>query len=291
MGIRVLFIMAFVLVSSNASSDTLKLLVLYGGEFEKQYSSKNVRQLKVQQMVNYTNQSFRNTNLNIRAQVVHMGRVDVKHRGSVSKKLLGAIEHNGIVNKLRDKYRPHLTIYITKSSNKWCGIANFPKTHFHTKIRRHYRVRESALSAISVVGFDSSCSSRTFAHEIGHNLGVGHGSRQRHSGKPYYYSRGHGVDYSFRTLMPYSSAYKSAALLQRYSNDSQTNCRGNRCGTRKSDAARGMQEVYNKIVKYYPSCYPTRFIYHRTGNIKKCGENICNKYKFHRNRKVCSEWE
>ena len=61
------------------------------------------------------------------------------------------------------------------------------------------------LSAVTVAG----CRTSTFAHELGHNLGLGHSAQQANNSGigTFRWSRGHGVLDEFHTIMAYSSAY------------------------------------------------------------------------------------
>jgi Metallo-peptidase family M12B Reprolysin-like len=173
---------------------------------------------------------------------------------------------------LRNAYRPDLVVYLTRASSTTCGIANFPSTSCPRGSNSCLgNARERAFLGVSVVGWD--CSVDTFPHEIGHNLGAGHGPVRRewealgglidgvdrdHPGKPIESNRGHGVRDVFKTVMAYEDVFGSAPTLAYHSNP-QVLYSGFPTGRNDRNNAAGMYALASQYVQYYSSCYPMVF--------------------------------
>jgi len=71
-------------------------------------------------------------------------------------------------------------------------------------------------------------SARTVAHELGHNMGLGHGELQKSDGTLYPWGRGYGIPGKYATVMGYSQLYPAPSVL-RFSNP-DIDCNGVPCG-------------------------------------------------------------
>lgn len=271
---------------------TVSVLVLYP-QFVKDVYGGNPS-AKIAHMINWTNQAFQNSRMDINLVLKGSEVLNLPNGQVSSDALLESLTDSRTVMALRNRYQPDLTVYLTTSGNGMCGVAYMPAPVVQRDADGNFsRAREMAFKGVSVVGHD--CSSDTFAHEIGHNLGMGHGQRQNHPGYPYAYSRGYGVDGIFRTIMPYFEAYQ-APYLQYFSNPNISACLGHPCGTSNDDAARGGQNVAQQYVQYYSSCYPVKYETSPTYQTSipwgqttvSCGNNVCVKP---RPLGGCEQWQ
>jgi hypothetical protein len=86
---------------------------------------------------------------------------------------------------------------------------------------------------VAVVAAD--CGASILAHEFGHNFGLGHSVREESNRGTFVWSRGHGVDNDFVTIMAFQEEYNtSGADLQFFSTPTKQ-CGSNACGVDRSD--------------------------------------------------------
>ena len=105
----------------------------------------------------------------------------------------------------------------------------------------------------------------TLAHELGHNLGLVHSARQRNAyGGVFRWSRGHGKDSDFVTIMAYQSSYYTYSndtvhTVQFYSNPKLSLCgsENSPCGVERdqanaADAALSIRAVMYRVAQWAP---------------------------------------
>ena len=104
-----------------------------------------------------------------------------------------------------------------------------------------YANRFETRTNIAVVGIDSR--DRTLGHEIGHLMGLVHSAAQGDADGAFYWSRGHGVEDDFVTIMAYDTSFGSASTLNVYSNP-ESDCRADiPCGVDRTDTLKGADSV------------------------------------------------
>ncbi|PHQ74083.1 MAG: hypothetical protein COB75_07710 [Idiomarina sp.] len=89
---------------------------------------------------------------------------------------------------------------------------------------------------VSISGVN--CGVSTFAHELGHNLGLAHSRAQGDTGYSYDFAVGHGEIAKFNTIMAYGSAYRGASGYpeqQLVFSNPDLDCLGSPCGIAHSD--------------------------------------------------------
>ena len=96
---------------------------------------------------------------------------------------------------------------------------------------------------VGVVGVDG-VDELTLPHEIGHLMGLAHSKAQGEADGAFSWSRGHGVNGDFVTIMGYSTAFEEAPALGYFSSPSlKCGDSGLPCGVARSDFARGADAV------------------------------------------------
>ena len=206
----------------------------------------------INQIVAYTNKAFEMSDINLQLRLVHSQKIEVPGVTQVSERGLGNLADNQTIQQLRDDYGADLVSMLapgtgTLQTGKLCGIAYVgmgDKGKFYNNSKN---------TAYSLVGYD--CGAATFAHEIGHNLGLGHSRLQGDRGGVFDYGLGHGVEYSFSTIMTYPQRFGVRNTVDYFSNPRLNICDGGPCGipagsTNSADAASAINQVSSQIVDW-----------------------------------------
>ena len=88
-------------------------------------------------------------------------------------------------------------------------------------------------AVVSVIA--ANCRTNALTHEFGHNLGLGHSVRNESDRGTYIWSRGHGVDNQFVTIMAYDTDYNAFGPDVQYFSTPTQQCGPHPCGVDKSD--------------------------------------------------------
>lgn len=248
--IRKYFLLFILMLTSKSYAVNVDLMVLYTQDF----ANVNNPATAIQSYISYSNQAFVNSGIDIQFRLKHHQVLSVSGDAEVSESLRNKLFSDEQVMSLRGVYRPDVVVYLTRSSSSLCGIAAFPEVSMRPG-GIYGAEREMALKAVSVVGWD--CGAYVFSHEIGHNLGAGHGPVESgdHRGIPIENSRGHGVRDVFRTIMTYPDVFGSAPRLTAHSNP-VISYSGLPTGTSDRNNAAGMSTIAKSHVQYYSACYP-----------------------------------
>lgn len=118
-----------------------------------------------------------------------------------------------------------------------------------------------------------NCMARSYLHEMGHNMGLGHSIAQESKGSTYSWGIGYGVEGVFSTVMAYESAYNTRKRTYLLSNPNYK-CSGNTCGIKnKADAAKALNNVKNKVASHRESITSTKTAAVETGKVSIIQKN------------------
>lgn len=152
---------------------------------------------EIQLAVDHMNTALTNSDIDLRMNLVHTAMVDYYETGNALTDLnristAGDGYMDGVLS-LRNHYGADLVALVTESMNSWCGLGMLNGAIPDQSAAFHV-TRRSCLTY------------GTFAHEVGHNLGMAHEKYQSPTGGAYSYSHGY-VDLvnRFRTIMSYGS--------------------------------------------------------------------------------------
>jgi hypothetical protein len=205
---------------------------------------------RIANMEQYANKALENSKANIRFRVVHIEELDIAN-AKTDLDTLKNLRTNTTAKSLRSKYGADLVTMLTPT-RPYCGLGYIPRGN-NGNIYTYYKNY-----GYSVVGH--TCTS-SFAHELGHNLTLGHSHKQGSNGGLFSWGRGHGVDNTFVTTMAYVSAY-TAPRVQMFSTPDLNTCKGLPCGTPASaangaDAVRALNVAGPQIAVWYESTVPS----------------------------------
>src|SRR5690606_12762209 len=118
--------------------------------------------------------------------------------------------YDNAIHALRDDHGADFVGLLNMAPNGLCGVGWLGQSSGGV-ITSQSKSMAYSRSAID-------CGYLTFTHELGHNFGMMHSRRQGDtSGGHHGYGMGHGVDYSFATLMAYAYLFNTN-YVYRFSN-------------------------------------------------------------------------
>ncbi|WP_096085016.1 Ig-like domain-containing protein [Agaribacterium haliotis] len=232
------------IASTSVGQNKLRILLVYPNEMLTYYGSTEEAEAQLHMLMDYSQTTFDNSNTGIELELVGMLPLELLGRAGhtdISHESLYSLRDNTYAAALKREFRPDLLAYISPVYGPNCGIAYYP----------------SSTPDIHAISLTSAHCTSSVAHELGHNLGAGHGQTVDglSPGRPYPWSMGYGVIGEFRTTMAYAAYFNYAPRIQFFSNPRLNECGPElrQCGSEEADAARGIKLFFDESASAYSS--------------------------------------
>lgn len=241
--------------TGTPAKTTIDVMVLYTTNNQTQAYAKQ----RLNLLVTATNQAYKDSFIDLQIRLVHTEPTsygDSKTNNTALDDLTNGAGVFSNVAALRTQYGADLVNLFRPYDYSFgnCGLAWLGMNNGSAANKN------DGFSVVSD-GSDKSgsnyyCDDTTFAHELGHNMGLEHERENAIGSKPIYpYAYAWGINGTFGTIMGYDSPslnYFSTPLLP-------TQCAGTPCGYPKSDAARGSDQssVINYTAPFISTFLPT----------------------------------
>lgn len=249
--IRSTFFACSAVAAATASAEVVDVLVLYtpGALTTRNGADINAR---ISSYIAYANTAYENSQINMQLRLVGSQLIDVPYE-RVNEENLSSLSRDLAVAALREQTGADLVTLLNlrqeMSGGYICGIGYVPSGRSDTG--QFYS--NAAGAAFSLVGVD--CGVNTFAHELGHNMGLGHSYKQNSQGGVWPWARGHGINGLFSTIMAYPQSFGTNNQLPVFSNPNISNCVDLACGVDKTrtdgaDAAASLVALAPQIAAF-----------------------------------------
>jgi len=236
-------LMSTSILQAKPVTEILDLMVVYTNDFKNSKYGKDIPS-RISYYEEYVNGVFSNSDINAEFRVVHTQHITSKALNT--KVSLKTLKNDSEVLELRQQYGADFVVLLGKVDG-YCGLGYVPGGDSNTQTLKS-NAKNLAFSLV-----DFNCGATTFAHELGHNLGLGHSVAQNSKGGVFSWARGHGEEGRFITIMAYGSAY-NAKRIQYFSNPLLSTCKGSSCGIKNSaDSAKNINILASQFSKYMPS--------------------------------------
>ena len=211
------------------ATDKIDVLFLYSQAVAEHYNGD--ASTRINHIIETSNAIYQSSNLDIEINAAEIQQYTIDDTIDAHTLMASAKDSQEIAT-LRDNSGADLVvIYRMYQSGQPCGLGYRPAT------------LDGKWTGLSYVAIN--CAAYKTAHEIGHNMGLGHSYAQ--GSAPFLnYARGHGVDEKFATIMAYGSTYHAPKIYKFSSPDSL--CNGISCGIpegqeQEADAVKALRQT------------------------------------------------
>lgn len=225
--------------SSIEGTADFRVLFVVTPEFVEAFSD---TQVKITEYVTVTNEAYRASGIEM--EMIDAGTTQADIESYTAAQILDALEFqttdpefpDGVVTTIRNEAlanrADNIEVLTYDLADGLCGLAN--KGGDSNKVFNY--IKSSGVTGANTT-FESgtitqSCGLLTFAHEVGHTMGLGHSLKQNDPGSVFEYGRGFGVDDKFVTIMAYPQDFNvtDQEQLAKFSSPNLTCIEDLKCG-------------------------------------------------------------
>lgn len=230
------------LLDAPSAQTIIDVLVLYDSDVENLYSDVSAR---VNHLFYVSNTIYKDSGLNIAINVKN-----ILHYNTTTSPALEEIANDEEVQAVRVQNKADMVLIYQENKTDGfglCGIAYRPESYDEED---HF---ESAMFSQVY----ANCPVDVTAHELGHNMGLGHSQLQDGSNlTPFSYGLGHGVDGKFATVMAYAFEFNTENQILKFSSPDYECVTGFPCGiavgqSGEAHATKVIEFTAPKIAKLY----------------------------------------
>ncbi len=266
-------LMLFTLSPAYAAIHTVDVMVVYPHHVTTVPAGRDVP-ARVAALIMFANQAYKRSNVNIRLRLVHLKEVAIPGTGKVSINGLKKLSADQNIRKLRARYGADLVVLLTLAGKAENGgiLGGFGFLAIGTNgkftLVDSFGFRGARRSGFSITAINSP--NKSFVHEIGHNMGLGHSYKQLDNGSGqggvFDWGRGYGRQGEFATIMAYDWKFDDpflglAKAIPRFSSPTQAKCFGSLCGAPRNqidgaDAVTSLNAVAKQVSDFFPTKVP-----------------------------------
>ncbi|MCI5138409.1 MAG: hypothetical protein D3922_08330 [Candidatus Electrothrix sp. AR1] len=190
---------------ASEDGSRIDVMVLYTNGMAAAHPGDQIN-TRIQYLVDLGNQSFSNSGINTRFNLVHAQKVVYPDdsSGDMPEALYSLTDNTGVfsgVEELRTRYGADQVVLLRQYVDEGCGLA-WILQGYSADARNAYAVVQDGSKTD---GSGYYCSELSYVHEIGHNFGCNHDRANSNSSGRYEYSYGYqSPAENFRTVMAYN---------------------------------------------------------------------------------------